>query len=330
MRWQSILVYLIFREEVGMFINSFGRRMLVVESKYFKGKRAAAALDKKVSIAPIKRQKMSLFSAAPPPPPPLKQHVIVSAIDPAPENMAIAQWRGGGEFREAGRSMHITQDGRMFEYKESNITLLTLQWVMAHQDLWRESEFIYIEWQFAKEKGRERACLLIKMALESIFMTLYMEGKGPKPICEVASWWKTRVGVEVGGSDHDGNKLRAIEVFRNHPETGGEAAIQMLKQKFGKKIDDPIEARLMCIALKNEIHNLRKYKDKFYSSHKQHGSKKRFSEDERWFPLLTHAEPDPLVHREPYANFKKAKAVERKEKKQKRLSDSLSKHDNDG
>jgi hypothetical protein len=86
----------------------------------------------------------------------------------------------------------------------------------------------------------------------------------------------------------------------------------------------------MCIALKNEVPNLRKNKDKFYSSHKQHGSKKRFSEDDRWFPLLTHAEPDPLVHREPYANFKKAKAVERKEKKQKRLSDSLSKHDNDG
>jgi hypothetical protein len=278
---------------------------------------------------------MSLFSSSIPPPPLNKAAaagatVIVSAIDPAPENMAIAQWRGGGEFREAGRSMHITQDGRMFEYKESNITLLTLQWVMAHQDLWRESEFIYIEWQYAKEKGRERACLLIKMALESIFLTLYMEGKGPKPICEVASWWKTRVGVEVGGSDHDGNKLRAIEVFRNHPETGGEGAIQMLKQKFGKKIDDPIEARLMCIALKNEVPNLRKNKDKFYSSHKQHGSKKRFSEDDRWFPLLTHAEPDPLVHREPYANFKKAKAVERKEKKQKRLSDSLSKHDNDG
>lgn len=322
-----------------MFINSFLRKMLVIESKYFKGKHALEKVTKAPPL-PVKRQKMSLFSSLTSPPS-LNKPVIVSAIDPAPENMAIAQWRGvDGSFKEAGRSLHVTQDGRMFEYRESNITLLTLQWVMAHQELWRDSEFIYIEWQFSKDQRREvargdpprggpgeRACLLIKMALESIFLTLYMEGKGPKPICEVASWWKTRVGVEVGGSDHDGNKRRAIEVFRNHPETGGEGAIQMLKQKFGTKIDDPIEARLMCLALKSEVHNLRKNQDKFYSTHKQHEGKKRFSEDDRWFPLLTHAEPDPLVHRETYANFKKAKAVERKEKKQKRLSDSLAKHD---
>lgn len=340
--WRAVtfVLFLILGDDEINIIFTFTKRIsmsaVYIESKFFKG--APRTPLPNIEMGPpsssktSKRQKRTneeittttiiIDTPSPQEPssssPVVKKSIIVSAIDPAPENMAIAQWRDG-VFQEAGRSLHVTQDGRMFEYKEGNITQLTFQWVMAHKNLWKDSEFIYIEGQFAVRKGRERACLLVRMALESIFLTLYALGMGPKPVCEVATWWKSRVGVEIGGSDHDGNKLRAIEVFRNHPESGGEAAILALKRKFGDKIDDPIEARLMCLALKDEVPSLRERKDKFPSDHKQHGDKKRFSEEERWFPILTHPESDPMTHRAAYAAFKKKRSGERKDKRKKNL-----------
>lgn len=331
------LLALVLREEE-MFIISQGvnkilmlSSLALVESRFFKGMASSKAIVSAMAAPPPKRKQEEgeedeVMIIEQPPPPPTNKHIIVSAIDPGSENMAIAQWNNG-KFKEAGRSLHVTQDGRMFDLKESNLSLLTLQWVMAHQDFWRDSEFIYIEWQFSKDqsknKEKERTCLLIKMSLESIFLTLYMRGEGPKPVCKVASWWKNRVGVEVGGSNHDGNKLRAIDVFRDHPETGGEAAIQHIIKKFGKKHDDPIEASLMCLALKDEVPNLRKQGCNFHSTHSQHNGKKRFKEEERWFPLLSHAEPDPMCQRAAYAEFKDKRKDENKVRKQKRLLQNL-------
>lgn len=218
----------------------------------------------------------------------------------------------------------------MFDKKEGNLSMLAIQWAMAHKDYWKDSEFIYIEWQFSKDQSKrkddrenERACLLIKTVLESFFLTLYLRGEGPKPICEVATWWKRRVGVEIGGSDHDGNKKRAIEVFREHPETGGEAAINALKNKFGHKIDDAVEASLMCIALKEEIGELRRRENKFYSKHSHHAGKKRFKEEDRWLPLLIETETDPMKHRPAYLEFKKQRAEEKKKRGLKRSFENI-------
>lgn len=316
----------------------------IMESKFFKGvgtpKQTTTKARKRpkppVEEKPQQEEEDEVMIIDPPPLTEEEQRrilnkpIIVSAIDPGSENMAIAQWNNGS-FKEAGRSLHVTQDGRMFDLKEGNLSLLTLQWVMAHQDLWRESEFIYIEWQFSKDKQhrkegkeKERTCLLIKMALESIFLTLYMRGEGPKPVCKVAAWWKSRVGIEIGGSTHDGNKKRAVDVFRNHPETGGEEALQTIIKKFGaKKYDDPVEARLMCLALKDEVPALRRQSNKFFSSHSEHRGKKRFKEEERWFPILSHPEPDPMSQRDAYATFKKQRAEDNKQREKKRLFENL-------
>lgn len=252
--------------------------------------------------------------------------ICISAIDPAPENMAISQ-RREGKFYEAGRSIHITGDGRIFEWEEGACVQLTIQWAWAHRAYWKDSKFIFIENQFAKRKGKERACLLVRNTLESFFLTLYLLGQGPKPICEAAVWWKKRVGVEIGGdTDHERNKERALEVFRKHPLCGP-AELKNLGQKFGAKVDDAVEARLMCIALMNELPLLFEKGDKFFSAHKEHKGKTRFKEEERWLPLSIEEEKDPMSLRLAYSTSKQRLASGKKKRKDQKTLKDLRKYD---
>lgn len=246
----------------------------------------------------------------------------VCGCDIGPENPCIARYENG-VFSDSRRSIHITGDGRIFDWEESQLVQLVIQWLLSHKKYWEGCEFIYIEGQFSVRKGKERACLLMRNAVETFFTLLYLRGEGPKPISESPKWWKDRVGVEWGGhlnkdASHAENKKRALEVYLKHPE-GGIEQVKLLHERYGSEIYDPVEARLMCLALKSSTHELRGRGDKFYSKHKQQGEKKRFKEEERWLPLYTQPEEDPMLLVPQYMTVKKQKRKKESTKLGKKL-----------
>jgi hypothetical protein len=211
----------------------------------------------------------------------------VTAVDTAQENMGIARMRNGVIDMEALTSIHITSDGRLFEYHESQVVPLCWEWVHTYSEFWRGSSLIYLEPAISFHKGNERACLLIHTSLYSIFLTLYQLGMGPKPIVKVAKWWKVHAGIEVGGhanandrgANHATNKIRSIEHYR---KVFGQRDIDELLQKWGK-IDDIIDCRWMLHALVQEHDTL--IGPNFYSNHVEAPNITRVRAEDRMRPL---------------------------------------------
>jgi hypothetical protein len=216
-----------------------------------------------------------------------------TAVDVGETNMFVAKMVNGVVVDEALTTIHITQDGRLFEYQEGQIVTQCWEWVNTYRTFWQGSSLIYLEPQISFHKGKERACLLIHTSLYSIFLTLFQMGVGPKPIIKTAIWWKREVGIQVGGHNttghsqdgatmnHDANKQRSIQ----HYETiYGKQVVQDLRLKFGK-VDDAIDTRWMLEALRKNYLTL--IGPLFYSGHIEAPGQTRIKAEDRMRPLPT-------------------------------------------
>lgn len=207
-------------------------------------------------------------------------------------------------------SIHVTKDKRLFEYEESQIVPLCWEWVVCFRKFWEKSSLIYIEKQISYHRGRERGCLLIQFTLHSIFLTLHMMGKGPKPVTMRASWWKEQVGLEIGnhkGTDgHEENKLRSIALFKKKK---GMLAVDAISRKWGK-VDDIVDVTHMLEALMIKHDELSH--PFFHSNHKETPGIIRIKKEDRQRRLPTLMDPDTDVDhchlRNVYNEFKERRA----------------------
>lgn len=213
----------------------------------------------------------------------------LTAIDVGLENMGIAQsyLEDGVDnkdevmIREVLCSIHATIDGRLFEYEESQIPRLCWEWVVGFRKYWEKSRVVFIEKQFSKYNiQKERACLLIQTTLESIFISLYKLGIGPKPVCQVAVWWRRPHNLPITG-DHDKNKRESIDKYK---KIFGLRKYNELEVKWDKT-DDVVEATLMLLVLNHrydEVNN-----NLFVSNHTETQTETRIKSKDRLQELPT-------------------------------------------
>lgn len=209
--------------------------------------------------------------------------IQITALDVALENMGAAQLLtledGREERHEFLTSIHVTKDGRMFEYEEKQLPRLCWEWVVAHRKYWQHNGIIYLEKQeCTSNRPLERACLQIQVILESIFLTLYMQGNGPKPICISAKWWRREVGLPVGNGNREANKKESVAYYENLLGDEGKYNTRLWMQKWGK-VDDIVEASLMVMAVKKNYKEL--IRPEFPTAHVETLTETRITSDKR-------------------------------------------------
>jgi hypothetical protein len=255
----------------------------------------------------------------------MKKMKIVCAIDVGYENMGICR-NSDGKIKTMIGSIHCTSDKRLFEYVEGNIPMLCREWLKTTVDYWRGSHLVSIERQHSKNWKFDRVCLLVQMSLESMLLVLYAENPllFPKVITPSRApvHWKRAVGVEIGGSDHDGNKVRGVEKFK---EIFGMEEFKKFEQY--DKVDDLCESALQTIWLLRDYDKL--VGPMFYSDHVElHGQPgKPIKKEDRQVqlkPLIsTKSDHDPIQLRRIYLEFKSRRKTKKETAKNTKIIKKL-------
>lgn len=250
---------------------------------------------------------------------------IVCAIDIGYENMGICR-NSDGKIKTMLGSIHCTSDGRLFEYVEGNIPMLCREWLKTTVDYWRGSHLISIERQHSKNWKYDRVCLLVQISLESMLLALHAENPTlyPKVITpsKAPVHWKRAVGVEIGGSDHDGNKIRGVEKFK---EMFG--LVEFKKFEHYDKADDLCESALQTIWLMRDYDQL--IGPLFYSGHIESNNQpgKPIKKEDRQVLLspliLTVSKYDPVQLRRDYLEFKNRRKTKKETTKNGKLMKKL-------
>ena len=205
----------------------------------------------------------------------------ITAVDVALENIGLAQsyqddYEGADvQIREVLSSVHSTPDGRLFEYEEAQIPRLCWEWVVAFRHYWQGSKIIFLEKQLSKRNiQKERACLLIQTTLEGIFLCLYQLGLGPKPVCNVAKWWRDAHNLPTT-NDHDQNKKNSVDKYES---IYGRQKLTEMRMKWDK-VDDVAEATLMLLVVNKNYDEL--IDSRFPSKHVETPNETRIKAEDR-------------------------------------------------